>query len=171
MSKCPWCPNVHDVQMSMFMLSHLSYVVTLVTGGQTCHMWSHLSNVVTTVTFVHTCHMWWHLSNVVTIVTCCHTCDMWSHLSHEVTLVTYGHTCHMWSNLTQGTNVSTADKKVCSLSHDETRPTYRPARMQVKQEWTAIQDLPRSVFFGFPAFPVICFPLSRFFNYSKIRSE
>ena len=47
MSKCPWGPNVHNVQMSMTQLSH---VVTLVTCGHTCHMchiWSHSSTMVT----------------------------------------------------------------------------------------------------------------------------
>ena len=43
MSKCPWCPNVHDV-------------VTLNTCGHTCHMKSYLSPVVTLVTFGHMCH-------------------------------------------------------------------------------------------------------------------
>ena len=113
-------------------------MVTLVTGGQTCHMWSHLSNVVTIVTCGHICYMWSHLSNVVTIVTCGHTSHMWSQLSHVVTHVTYSHTCQMWSNFSQETNVSTADKKVSSF-HDETRPTYRPARTQVKTFCTTLR--------------------------------
>ena len=41
---------------------------------------------------------------------------------------------------------------------------YHIYLFKIKQEWTAIQDHPRSLFFWFPAFPVICFPLSRFFN-------
>ena len=104
-----------------------------VTCGHTCHMCSHLSHVFTLVTCSHTCHMQSHLSHAVTLVTCGHTSHMWSQLSHVVTHVTYSHTCQMWPNFSQETNVSTADKKVSSLSHDdETRPTYRPARTQVK---------------------------------------
>ena len=103
------------------MWSQLSHVLTIVT------LWSQLSHVVTIVT------LWSQLLHMVTIVTCGHNCHMWSQLSHVVTHVTYSHTCQMWPNFSQETNVSTADKKVSSLSHDdETRPTYRPARTQVK---------------------------------------
>ena len=156
MFKCPLCPNVNDVVTwhlsrdvtlvtcghTCHLWSHLSTTftlsksVTLVTCGHTCHMWSHLSHVVTLVICGHTSHMWSHLSHVVTIVTCGHICHMWSHLSNVVTIVTCGHTSHMWSNFSQETNVSTADQKVSSLSpkddDDETRPTCRPARTQVK---------------------------------------
>ena len=127
----------------MSMLSHLSHVVTLVTGGNTCHRWSNLSHVVTLVKCCHNSHMWSHLLHVVTFVKCGHNCHMWSQLSHVVTHVTYSHTCQMWPNFSQETNVSTADKKVSSLSHDdddETRPTYRPARTQVKSELIVPQD-------------------------------
>ena len=101
MSKCPTCPNVHDV-------------VTLVRCDDTQDMWSHLSHVVTLVTCGHNCHMLSQLSHMVTLVTCCHTChkqsrshmwsnchmwspcQMWCHKSH---MVTQSHTRHRWSHL------------------------------------------------------------------------
>ena len=59
-----------------------------------------------------------------------------SHVSNVVTLVTCGHTCHMCHTTKWETNVINADQKawiVVSLLTDyETRPTYRPARPQVK---------------------------------------
>ena len=72
-----------------------------------------------------------------TIVTCGHICHRWSHLSHLVTLVTCvkcGHTCHMCHTTKWETNVFNADQKASSSTDDETRPTYRPARPQVKME-------------------------------------
>ena len=106
-------------------------MATLVTCGHNCHMWSHLSHVV----------MWSHLSHVVTLVTCGHTCHMWSHLSNVITSVTCSQTCHMWSNFSKETNVRTADKKVSSLYEAETRPTYRPARTQVKKQiWLILNE-------------------------------
>ena len=75
-----------------------------------------------------------HVSNMVTLVTCGHTCHMWSPLSNVVTLVKCGHTCHMCHTTKWETNVFNADQKASSLTDDETRPTYRPARPQVKME-------------------------------------
>ena len=85
-SKYPSFPNVHDVHdVHMSKCPYVHDMVTLVTCGQTCHMWSHLLHVVTLVTCGQTCHMRLHLSHVVTLVTNGH-------------IVTCGHTCHMWSH-------------------------------------------------------------------------
>ena len=109
-SKYPWYPNIHDIQISM--ISKCPWC------GHTCHVWWHLGHVVTLVTCGHTCHMLSHLSHVVTLVTCGHNCHTWPQLTHVVTLVTCGHTCHMLSHLshavilfTYRTNVSTSDQK------------------------------------------------------------
>ena len=62
---------------------------------------------------------------------------MWSHLSHVVILVTCGHTCHIWSHVSHFINQS--EKPMFSMLTKKwvrclmtTRPTYRPARPQVK---------------------------------------
>ena len=61
---------------------------------------------------------------MITLVTCGHTCHMWSHLSHVVTLVKCGHSYHK-------TAIFLLLKKVSSFLM-KTRPTYRPARPQIK---------------------------------------
>ena len=115
-SKCLWCPNIHDVQMSM-LWSQFSHMGTFVTCGHTCHRWSHLSQEVTLVTCV----------NVVTLVTCGHTCYMWSHLSNVVTLVT----CVTLQS--EKPTFSMLTKKcIRCLRTTTTWPTYRPAQPQVK---------------------------------------
>ena len=99
------CPNVHDVQMPMM---------------SKCPWCPNVHDVVTLVTCGHTFHMWSQLSQVVTLVTCGLMCHIWSHFSHVVTLVTRNQCFQCWP-------------KSEFVDYDgETRPTYRPARPQVK---------------------------------------
>ena len=113
MSKYPWCPNVHDVQMSM------------ISKCPQCG---------------HTCRMWSYLSHVVTLFTCSHMCHIWSRLSHMVTLVTKNQYFNCWP------------KSAFVVLLLWTRPTYRPAWPQVKLTswdfWLAIKYLSDRRSFG-----------------------
>ena len=76
--------------------------------------------------------MWSHLAYAVTHVTSAHTCHMWSYLSPVVTPIIFGHMCHTTLMKERNQSFQGWPKSEFVDYEDETRPTYRPARPQVK---------------------------------------